>query len=299
MTFKHRNWPILELMTGAVLLWSAACSGSDPAPPVATVSVTPSANRVTIGGPVDFTYRFEVAAQGAPIDGDYTVFVQIEDSEGDSFWSDDHHPSVPTSSWKPGQVIEYTRTTFVPAAARTGDATVRVGLYKDDVRLPLQGPDESDRQDRARSYRVAGLQIAPESERRFIMYKSGWHPDEFPEGTTESWKWTQRSAVMSFENPRTDVTLLLWYDARPDVFPNGPQVVTVVAGDQPIYTFTADSSDRRLLRIPVPAAALGNGQMAEIRLDVDRTFVPANLPAGGRDSRELGFRVYQVFVASR
>src|SRR5688572_28460847 len=207
VTFNHRFWPPLELVTGAALfLLSAACSASDPAPPVATVSVTPSANRVTIGGPVDFTYRFEVAAQRAPpIDGDYMVFVQIEDAEGDSFWSDDHRPEVPTSSWKPGQVIEYTRTTFVPSAARTGDATVRVGLYKDDVRLPLQGPDESDRQDRARSYRVAGLQIAPESERRYIMYKRGWHPYDSPEATSETSKWTQPSAVMSLETPSHDV----------------------------------------------------------------------------------------------
>jgi hypothetical protein len=39
--------------------------------------------------------------------------------------------------------------------------------------------------------------------------------------------------------------------------------------------------------------------MAELRVEVDRTFVPAKLPAGGRDVRELGLRVYNVFVETR
>ena len=39
--------------------------------------------------------------------------------------------------------------------------------------------------------------------------------------------------------------------------------------------------------------------MAEIRLDLDKTFVPAQLPAGGKDTRELGFRLYKAFVEPR
>jgi len=238
-------------------------------------------------------------APGATFSGDYTVFVQIQDAEGDVFWSDDHLPPTPTSSWKPGQVVEYTRTAFVPALARTGDAVVRVGLYKDNERLPLQGPDEADRADRTRSYRVATLQIAPESERTFVIYKTGWYGEEAPPGSTTSWKWTQRSAVLAFENPKSDITLFLDYDARPDVFSGAPQTVTILSGDQPVHSFKADSAERRLVRVVVPAAALGTSAMAELRLEVDRTFVPATLPAGGQDNRELGFRVYQIFVERR
>jgi hypothetical protein len=289
------GWAVTLTVAAAA---GAACSRGDTAPPVASVSVTPGKTRVPIGGPIDFVYRFEVAP-GASLSADYVVFVQIEDEEGDVFWSDDHLPPTPTSGWRPGQVIEYTRSVFVPPHSRTGHATVRIGLYRDDERLPLQGPDDSDRQTGSRSYRVAAVQIAPESERVFLIRRSGWHPEEFPEGSATAWSWTQRSAVLAFQNPRADVTFFLEYDARPDVFPDGPQVVTIRAGGEPVDTFRADTGDRRLRRVSIPAATLGPGEMAEVQIEVDRAFVPANLPAGGRDSRELGIRVYQTFVDVR
>ena len=58
---------------------------------------------------MDFTYRFEVAP-GAAIDGDYHVFVHVIDADNRVLWFDDHDPPVPTSSWEPAQVVEYTRT---------------------------------------------------------------------------------------------------------------------------------------------------------------------------------------------
>ena len=36
-------------------------------------------------------------------------------------WGDDHEPPVPTSSWKPGQTIEYTRTVFAPVLPYVGE----------------------------------------------------------------------------------------------------------------------------------------------------------------------------------
>ena len=37
--------------------------------------------------------------------------------------------------------------------------------------------------------------------------------------------------------------------------------------------------------------------MAELRIDVDKTYVPALLPASNsRDPRELGIRVFHAFV---
>ena len=61
----------------------------------------------------------------------------------------------------------------------------------------------------------------------------------------------------------------------------------------------ADSAVPALKKLAISAAQLGNAEMAEIRLDLDRVFVPAQLPAGGRDTRELGIRVYKAFVEPR
>jgi hypothetical protein len=291
----------LRLPVSTVLIALAvACSSRDTAAPVARVSMTPSRTRAAIGSPLEFAYRFDVAPDAA-IGGDYKVFVHVLDADERMVWNDDHDPPIPTSSWTPGQVIEYTRTLFVPAFSIVGDVTVAVGLYRDDGRLPLEGPDEADRDDTDRAYRVAGLHLLPETENVFVIYKSGWHPDEFsPEAPeAQSWKWTQGTAVLSFLNPRRDITFYLEYDTRPDVFADTPQQVAIKAGDRTIETFAADHVGPRLLRIPIPADALGTAEMAELRIEVDRTFVPANLPAGGKDTRELGIRVYHAFVEGR
>ena len=50
-------------------------------------------------------------------------------------------------------------------------------------------------------------------------------------------------------------------------------------------------------RIPLTAAQLGSGDMVELRIEVDKTFVPALLPAStNKDSRELGVRVFHCFI---
>jgi hypothetical protein len=67
-----------------------------------------------------------------------------------------------------------------------------------------------------------------------------------------------------------------------------------------VKTFAADSSAPVLQRIPITAAQLGNDEMVELRVDLDRTFVPATLPnAKTQDARELGIRVYHLFVDQR
>ena len=282
-----------------VLAAAFACKKGDSAPPVATVSFTASKPRVTLGSPVELTYRFDIAPNAA-IAGDYRVFVHVNSPDGNTLWSDDHEPPTPTSQWKPGQKIEYTRTKFVPVVPYLGDATVEVGLYKENDRLPMQGADPADRQSTARSYKVGTLHFLPQSDNIFTLMKSGWHPAEFsPDDPSTSWQWTQKTGVISIRNPKTDVMLDLEYDARPDLFPGAPQQVTVYAGDQVVKTFTADATSPALLRIPVAAAQLGPNEMTDIRIDLDKTFTPAKLPAGGRDNRELGIRVYHVFVEGR
>src|SRR5437588_8527745 len=85
-----------------VLLAAGCRSGKTNEPPVATPSLTPGRDRVAIGSPVKLTYKF-VVLPNASFDGDYWVFVHVLDPDGDQLWTDDHLPSPPTSTWKPGQ----------------------------------------------------------------------------------------------------------------------------------------------------------------------------------------------------
>ncbi|MEO7190818.1 MAG: hypothetical protein ABI051_07145 [Vicinamibacterales bacterium] len=287
---------IAAISVGAASL--AGCSRGDTAVPVAKLTVTPSRTRVGIGGPLELTYRFEVGPKTS-IAGDYRVFVHVLNAERQSLWNDDHDPPVPTSSWKPGQVIEYSRFNFVPVVAMPGEVTVEVGLYKDD-RLPLETPEPTSRAGAGREYRVATLQFLPSAENVLLTYKTGWHPEEFPTAdAARSWKWTMKSAVLSMKNPRADSVLFLQYDARPDLFPGHPQQVTVCLNDRVVETFAADSLDVRVRKIVLPMSQLGTADTTDVHLDIDHTFVPGLLPGGAGDTRELGIRVYHAFVDSR
>ena len=282
---------LLAALVATSLAGTSACSKKDNAPPVATPSFTASKDKIALGGPVDFTFQFDVVA---PIKDDYKVLVHLVNADGDTVWIDDHDPAVPTSQWKPGQKVQYTRQRFLPVIPFTGEVTVRVGLYRGDDRLPLKGADPLQR-----TYKVGTLQLLPQSENVFIIYKSGWNPPESSPDNAREWQWTQKSGIVNFKNPRKDVTLYFESDARTDLF-TPPQQVTLVVAGKPVKTFAADSSAPLLQRIPITAAQLGGDDMVEMRLDVDRTFVPAKLPnAKNQDIRELGIRVYHLFLDPR
>ena len=278
----------VTVLACALAVVAAACGGrKSDEPAVASASLSLNKDRVAIASPVRLTYKF-VVAPTATFDGDYWVFVHVLDPEGEQLWTDDHLPATPTSQWKPGQTIEYTRTVFVPNYPYIGEAVVRLGLYQPSTgkRLTLSNEEASRKE-----YVVARFQLLPQSENIFLIYKDGWQPAEVaPDNPASEWQWTKKTATLSFKNPKKDATFYLEWDARTDLF-TPPQQVTVRLGDQVLATFPADSKDRKLLTFPITAAQFGAGDMAELVLDVDRTF-----NAGGGDTRELGIRVFHAFV---
>lgn len=273
-----------------LLLAVAACGRDESlAPPVATPTLTLNKDKAPIGSPLKMSYRFDVE-QNATFDGDYSVFVHVVGPDGETLWQDDHQPSVPTSQWKPGQTIAYERMVFIPNYPHIGDAVVRVGLYNETTgrRLPLKGTDAGQQE-----YVVARLNLLPQAENIFLIYKDGWHPAEVdPNNPLVEWQWTKKTATMAFKNPRRDATLYLKFDARTDLF-NPPQQVTVSVAGAPLGTFAADAKDPVLKTFPVTAAQFGDGDMSEIVLEIDRTFT------GTSDPRELGIRIYQAFIEPR
>jgi hypothetical protein len=283
-----------SLVVGFLLAASiptANCSRSEESVPcVATGNVTLGRDRAAIGSPLKLTYRFDVAPI-ASIPQDHWVFVHVLDDQGESLWGDDHLPPQPTSTWKPGQRVEYTRTVFVPNYPYIGPAHIRIGLYQPSggQRLPLCGTETSRRE-----YEVAKFQLLPQSENIFLIYKDGWHPSEVSsDNPTVEWQWTKKMATISFRNPRKDATFYLEYDARIDKF-TPPQQVNIRAGKEVIGTFAADAKDKKLVSFPVTAAELGSADMSEITIEVSETFTP-----GGGDSRDLGIRVFHAFVEPR
>jgi len=141
-----RRVSVLTCAAATIVIAASISCGkkADNEPPVATPSLTLSRDKVAIGSPVRLTYKF-VVAPDARFNADYWVFVHVLDPTGELLWTDDHLPNPPTSTWKPGQTIEYTRTVFVPNYPYIGEAVIRLGMYDRTTsnRLPLSGQQAS------------------------------------------------------------------------------------------------------------------------------------------------------------
>jgi hypothetical protein len=200
---------------------------------------------------------------------------------------------VPTSQWKPGQIVEYTRTTFLPIYPYVGQASVHVGLYspKTQKRLPLAGEDAGQLE-----YKAATIQLLPRSENVFLLFKDGWNsPETAPDNSSVEWQWTKRSATLNFRNPRKASVFLLHAD-NPAGYAE-PQTVTVKVNGQPVDTIHVTPQQVFIHKTPLSAAQLGSRDMVALTLDVDKTYVPELIPsANNHDPRELGIRVFHALV---
>jgi hypothetical protein len=273
---------------------AASCSNpEDSSPAVATAEVALARPRVALGSPVDMTYRFRVAADMPS--GNYRVFVHLVDADEELMWTDDHDPPTAVTTWKSGQTVEYSRTMFAPIYPYVGPAKVLLGLYDVSTNQRLKLGNTPDRGDR--SYQVAQLELLPQTENVFLIFKDGWHPAEFaPENQSIEWQWTKKDATLSFRNPKRDSTLFLQMD-NPSRAPGAATEVELRLGDQLIATLPVSADDAVVRKIGLSAAQLGSGDMVEIRLTANRTFVPALEPGTkNNDTRELGVRVFHAFV---
>lgn len=277
----------------ALGLAAAGCGGQeDTAPAQGALTVQLSRSRIALGSPVEVTYKFTVAPDAGAL-GNRKAFVHFLDADGEQMWTDDHDPPTPTTGWKPGQTVEYTRTVFAPVYPYVGPAKIVAGLYDtaSGERVKLSGTDAG-----GRAYAVAQFELLPQTENVFLIFKDGWHAVEAAaDNSMVEWQWTKKEATLAFRNPRRDSTLYFQAD-NPGKAATAATQVEIRLGDQVLETVKL-VADGPVHKVALPAAALGAGDMVELRLVIDQTFVPALEPgAASNDPRELGARVFHAFV---
>ena len=322
-----------------VLLASVVCSSPGSTEPVAVPSFELNMTHVPIGSPIEATFTFFVLPN-AVIDEDYRVFLHFLSDDGELIWAADHDPPRPTTEWKPGGTIEYTRTILVPPCSYRGDTDVSMGLYsmEDGTRLPLEADHAGQL-----AYHVGQLSLLPSTKHVRLLYRSGWHALE-GDATCVRWRWSEKVGVIVFDNPQQDSRLYLNLDSGED-WDDQPRTLTVTVGDRlaarwrwsekvgvivfdnpqqdsRLYlnldsgedwddqprTLTVTVGDRLAARfeivpgnvvheIPLSASLFGGSNEVELRLEVDRTFVPADLPhSDNLDARVLGVRVLGAYL---
>ena len=293
-TVKLRGIRAACVLAALVVTFAGCGEAEDTTPPAANLQVSLSRPKVALGSPVEVTYKITVLPN-APALGQRRVFAHFLDADDELMWTDDHDPPTPSTEWKPGQTVEYTRSMFIPSYPYVGAAKIVAGLYTPggNDRVKLSNEDRGDR-----SYNVVDFELLPQPENIFVIFKDGWHPAEVVTdgaGRTE-WQWTKKDATIAFRNPKRDVVLVLQVD-NPATGANAAQQVTAQIGDQTVATIPLKSNESPVLKFPVTAAQLGTGDMVEIKFTVDKTFVPAleaSMKSG--DPRELGARFFHVFV---
>lgn len=288
-------WSLTRLLPVlACAAMAAACSrDNDSAPAVATPSLVVSEAAV-IGGPLEMAYRFVVADDAPAFTEDYWVFVHFLDTDDELMWTDDHEPPTPTRQWTPGSIVEYPRTTFIPRFPYVGQTRVEIGLYSPTSgdRVPLAAEATGQR-----SYRLATFDMRLPSENLLVVFGDGWYDAEVADDFSgPEWRWSNKDATLSFRNPERSVQVYLQLD-QPSAAFSEPQRVEVRAGSVVVDSFLLPAARMELRRIRIPASQLGTAEAVELAISVDRTFVPASVPAlKSSDARELGVRVFRVFV---
>ena len=277
----------------ALLLAAAALlSACDARPPVALPVVRRDRPAVPLGGPLELAIQFTVAADPAPPSEDFRVVLQFLDHAGAPIWSDEHDPPQPTSTWRPGHTIEYTRQLVVPMFPYVGEVQIAIGLHSIDGRdrLPLAGVDLG-----GRSYRVGRLTLEPQPVSGYVRYEEGWFRGESRDG--RNWRWSTGRATVRFRHPRADSMLTMHLDGRPDLV--GPQRVVLRVDGRTVHEIALEANDTTFVKRELSSADLGASELVEMQFLIEPTFVPAQHVASSTDSRELGARLFYLFVEPR
>ena len=63
------------------------------------------------------------------------------------------------------------------------------------------------------------MELLPQTENIFLVYKEGWHnPESSPQNPSLERTWTKKDALVSFKNPKKDVVVYLEADTNSKAF---------------------------------------------------------------------------------
>ncbi len=283
-------------MMGAALVFAAAaampaCERRQPAEVQdITASFAVNRTRAPLGSFVEVTYSWTLGPEAKKLTKEYRAFAHFLDSQEVMLFGDDHAPVPAPTTWEPGKTYTYRRSVFVPIYPYVGEVTVVMGLYAGRERLALKGEDIG-----LLAYKVGTMELLPQTENIFLVYKEGWHPPESsPENPSLERTWTEKEALVSFKNPKQDIVVYLEADTNVKAFPE-PPVLTVSIGEEGDRTGLRrpiESSEVFLERILFKGEDLGDEDWVDLRLAMNQSFVPKEIGLN-QDDRVLGLMVYR------
>jgi len=288
---RSRLAPTIVAASAFCLAAAVACGGR--APIAAGVFVAVNRDTLGVGGPIDVTVQFVAARDTAALPKDGVVLMRLLFADGEVMANYDHEPEPPTSQWKPGATIRYSKRIFVRDVPYVGGATLVVALASKQTgeKVRLSGAEDLG----GRMYRAASLTLRASPS--IVMYDDGWYRAEGAAERGEEWRWTSERASLSMPNPQRDSVLYLRVGGSP-IANETPQRLTIEKDGRMIRELEVKSGTTDF-EVPLTTADLGSAPAVKLFLNVDKTFVPAKLPGGGGDTRTLGVRVFNVYLEPR
>jgi len=289
-----RSWRTAAVVSLAALALLPACNRRKPAE---VNDIVPKFEvnraRAPLGSAIEVTYTWQNEASAKKLAQDHRAFVHFLDSHKVLLFDDDHTPVPPVTSWEPGKSYSYTRTKFIPIYPYVGDVDVRVGLQPSSrgERIALKGEDAG-----LHEYSVGKMELLPQTENIFLVYKEGWHnPESSAQNPSLERTWTKKDALVAFKNPKKDILVYLEADTNAKAF-EAPPVLTLAVGGKTGVAVPIADSEVFMKKVRVKAADLGTEEWVDLRLSMNQSFVPKAKVAGSTDDRELGLMVYHLYV---
>lgn len=239
-------------------------------------------------------YKITLSPKFSGLEKDYKMFVHFWRTKNkEMLLQDDHILPNPTTTWKKGDTLSYTREVFIPKFIDEFDINYE-GHENVRLTIGLYNPDNFKESytlfKKTLSVQSVSL-IAPE-----IIYDDGWHQPEtnmqIKNPQERNWRWTSKRSVCIIENPKKESTLII----RGAIDKNriADQKVIIKINDQVLEEFIPDQN-LFTKKYTINPETLGTGDDFNLIIETDKTFIPSKLNPEIKDNRELGIQIFFLY----
>ena len=239
----------------------------------------------------DIRYTWKTNDEFVKVDQDFNVFVHFW-HKSNLLFQDDHTPDVLTSEWEPNNEYTYSRRIYIPTFIDEfdpifkGEETLRLstGFFS-----PYDRTGDSKQEILEEKLKV----FPPPLDTPEIIYEKGWYGLEIdPDAFLKQWRWTAKSARWIIDNPHRDAFLIIKGGVNQQAVPG--QKIIFKINDLILDEFVPDEGVfEKSYNILVEM--MGDKDEFYLTIEVDKSFVPAQVFPDSTDERELGIQISFVY----
>ena len=130
-----------------------------------------------------------------------------------------------------------------------------------------------------------------------IVYEKGFYPEEKDAKAGTIWRWMGTEGKVKVKNTKKDMILKIAGNVPLEHFPQPPTITVSINGEE-LEKFNATEGLMEKA-YTIPAAKLGSGDYAEVKITSTKAFVPKDVVKGATDIRSLGFSLTNLTWQSK